>query len=891
MANWEPLSDANWAQARALFELLCDLPQAEQAAALAAHHADDCVVREVLALLSEQSSDATTLPLLPGVAALAIATDTTPEQARMGQMLGNWQLKERIGTGGMGEVFAARRADGRYDGLAAVKLLRPTRLGGADASEVLRRFALEQHALARLNHPHIARLLDAGQTELGEPYFVMELVDGQTITDAGQTLPLNRRLELFEQLTSAVAHAHSRLLVHRDLKPSNVWVGRDGQVKLLDFGISKALDPMESDQAGASDLTQQGQRPFTPAYASPEQVRGEPVTTATDVYSLGVLLYMLLTGKKPYGRSATTPHATAQAVLHEAPEKPSSADASGASFEAPDASAVLRIQANLLQGDLDNIVLKALAKAPENRYSSVEAFAADVRAFLNGRPVSAQRHTGSYVFKKWLARNKATATMAGMAIASVLVATGVALWQGHRAALAHSKAVDNLERLKSITRGVLYRVGNQISYLPGGIEIRAKMTQGLISDLEQLATAPGADPALQADLAQAWARMAEMQAENRNVSLAKNEEAMASAKRAIHWFELTAPTQNTTPSFAIGWGESWRAVANVERANKQVDAALAAQDQRLAILKPALARWPDNEALRNGAASAHLNKGQIWAQDTRTPAQAKPDLDEALKALAELVAGNPSDPSHRHQWSIALGVAAGMEEKLGNDAGGYALRLRSLEEMQRAVHNDPSNMAHRPALANAAANACRSGLVSAQKSPMHACPLTLKAYGDLIALEPTNGAWPLRRARATAFTAPHAAGGGDGVGARRQLDLAIAEMAKNGKGSDDATRLAVLRTERAHLASINPALSTDFSSDLSAAQAQLTQSESTKLDRYEWLMRARWFEVSAALSKNAAQSRIWWANASDAYEQAHNKQPLSALSQTRWTAAKLALSR
>ena len=215
----------------------------------------------------------------------------------------------------MGEVWLAERADGAYNGQAAIKVLRR----GMDSSQVLQRFAQEQQALARLQHPHIAQLIDASRTPDGLPFFVMQRVQGQPIDAACVGLPLPAGLALFLQLADAVSYAHRNLLVHRDLKPSNVLVTAQGQVKLLDFGIAKALDPL--DAAGLDTVA--GERPFTPLYASPEQVRGEPMGTATDIYSLGVLLYVMLTGVRPYGRQASSAREVARSVLEEAPTRPS----------------------------------------------------------------------------------------------------------------------------------------------------------------------------------------------------------------------------------------------------------------------------------------------------------------------------------------------------------------------------------------------------------------------------------------------------------------------------------------------------------------------------------------------------------------------------------------
>jgi serine/threonine protein kinase len=271
-----------------------------------------------------------------------------------------------------------------------------------DSPVCWRAFALEQRALARLNHPHIAHLLDAGRTADGLPYIVMEAVAGRPIDLACAGLPVAQRLALFLQLADAVAHAHRALLVHRDLKPSNVLVTGEGQVKLLDFGIAKALDPLEGSDG---HTTVAGERPYTPHYASPEQVRGEPVGTATDIYSLGVLLYLMLTGQRPYGRGATSAAEAARCVLEEQPVRPSALTAES---DQPGLAADPQWLATrrTLEGDLDNVLLKALDKRPEGRYASVDAFAADLRAYLAGYPVSARPAGWAYRARKFVGRHR-----------------------------------------------------------------------------------------------------------------------------------------------------------------------------------------------------------------------------------------------------------------------------------------------------------------------------------------------------------------------------------------------------------------------------------------------------------------------------------------------------
>ena len=314
---------ARWAQIKALFEAAVEAPLAQREALIAAAGLDAAALAELRSLLAHHDAAAAGGASFMAASAGSMLAETLAPAVAPGQRLGAWQVVRAIGAGGMGEVFEARRADGSYEGRAAVKLLKR----GMDSAAVLQRFAQERQALARLSHTNIARLLDAGASDEGLPYFVLEFVDGQPIDEAVRGQSLEQRLRLFLQLADAVAHAHRNLLVHRDLKPGNVLVDGEGRVKLLDFGIAKALDPLEGAQG---DTTVGGVRPYTPNYASPEQVRGEPVSTATDIYSLGVLLYQMLTGTRPTGRHATTPAEAARSVLEDEPTRPSRLSASEA---------------------------------------------------------------------------------------------------------------------------------------------------------------------------------------------------------------------------------------------------------------------------------------------------------------------------------------------------------------------------------------------------------------------------------------------------------------------------------------------------------------------------------------------------------------------------------
>jgi hypothetical protein len=515
----------NWPELKAVFEAVVELPAAAREALITAARLDPASLAELRSLLAHHD-DATVGQVFmaqPAAAQLGAGADPVESAARIGQRLGDWEIVRAIGAGGMGEVFEARRADGQFDGRAAVKLLKR----GMDSAAVLQRFAQERQVLARLSHPHIARLLDAGASEEGLPYFVLEYVDGLPIDAAVRGLPLEARLQLFQQLADAVAHAHRNLLVHRDLKPGNVLVDGDGQVKLLDFGIAKALDPLESFDGSGGNNTVGGVRPYTPNYASPEQVRGEPVSTATDIYSLGVLLYQMLTGTRPTGRDATTPAEAARSVLEDEPTRPSRLS--------PDVALDPQWLGTRkkLEGDLDNILLKALEKAPERRYASVDALRADVQAYLNGYPVSARPAGRAYLLAKFVARNRVAVAASGAAVLALVGGLGVSTWQAEQARLARDEARRQLAGVKDIATELVFRYGDAIQQMPGGAQTQEAMLKQTVASLDVTLQRAPEDIELNGLVASALGRLAQIQGNPTFSGPERAAEARATVQRAL----------------------------------------------------------------------------------------------------------------------------------------------------------------------------------------------------------------------------------------------------------------------------------------------------------------------------------------------------------------------
>jgi serine/threonine protein kinase len=370
-------------------------------------------------------------------------------QSLVGRLIGPYRIVEEIGAGGMGEVYRAVRADDQYQKQVAIKVVRR----GFDTDSGLRRFKAERQILASLDHPNIARLLDSGSTEDSLPYVVMELVEGQAIDEYcdGHNLSLVERLQLFRVVCAAVHYAHQHLVVHRDLKPGNILVTEEGAPKLLDFGIAKLLAPEVFSQS--LDRTATLMRVMTPEFASPEQVRGESITTASDVYSLGVVLYRLLTGCSPYRIKSEAPHEIAREICEVEPQKPSTAitrpqeQVTGSEMSVgmppsvPARKQEMRRRRRRLAGDLDNIVLMALRKEPQRRYSSVAQFSEDIRRHLEGLPVVARKDTVGYRTSKFVTRHKAGVAAAAFVVI-LLTAGVVALVRETRIAAVHQRRAE-----------------------------------------------------------------------------------------------------------------------------------------------------------------------------------------------------------------------------------------------------------------------------------------------------------------------------------------------------------------------------------------------------------------------------------------------------------------
>jgi serine/threonine-protein kinase len=437
-----PIDGARWQALSPWLDELLELPEHDRAVRLAElQRLDAGLASDLAALLARQGAlDARGFMAAPAL---------PPPPGLAGQTLGAYTLERELGRGGMGQVWLARRTDGHYDGQVAIKLLQGGRLRPGDGE----RFAREGRILARLDQRHIARLIDAGVTADGaQPYLVLEYVDGVPIDHHVQQnrLPLARTLRLMIDAAEAVAHAHARLILHRDLKPSNMLVRADGEIKLLDFGIAKLLD--EQGGGAAGELTQRAGQAYTPLYAAPEQLQGEDVTTATDVYALGVLLYELLGGGHPTAAGSDSPLDRMRAAIEVEPRRLSDqVRRSGAADAAR--------RARELRGDIDTIVARALKKRPAERYANAAELAEDLRRTLAHQPIAARPDAWSYRAAKFVRRNRVGVAAAGISLLAIVGGAAVALQEARDARAQRAQAEGLLEFMLGDLRRKLQPVG------------------------------------------------------------------------------------------------------------------------------------------------------------------------------------------------------------------------------------------------------------------------------------------------------------------------------------------------------------------------------------------------------------------------------------------------
>jgi serine/threonine protein kinase len=601
--------------------------------------------------------------------------------------LGNYEVLCELGRGGMGVVLLARRADAEYEKRVAIKLIKR----GMDSDAVLGRFRAERQILAGFDHPNIARLFDGGTTEDGLPYFVMEYVEGLPIDKYchQHALSLSERLNLFREICAAVSYAHRHLVVHRDIKRTNILVTTEGVPKLLDFGIAKILQHADGAQPLA---TMTGLRLMTPEYASPEQVCGDPVTTATDVYSLGVVLYELLTGRLPYRLRGQGPRAVERAIIKEVPARPSTALAKGENwkFQIPNPK--------LLRGDLDNIVLMALRKEPGRRYQSAEQLSEDIGRHLEARPVLARNDTVGYRSAKFVRRNKPVIAVAALVFLSLVGGIIATTWQAQRAREQKITAERRFADVRQLAHSLLFDYHDAIKDLPGATRVRERLVKDALANLDRLSAEAHNDPLLQRELAAAYERLGDVRGQAYSASLGDRAGAVESYQKALKIREGLAASNSRDAQNRRDLASSYRRIGNQLLGTREAAEGVKHLRKALGLYLPLSTEQPTNSELRGAVADTYNDIG-LALEDSGDASGALESQRQALSLREALVASDPQNPRHRRDLSLtdvnlgrAFCLTGDVNAALKSNHKGLVLR-------DKLAADDPTNTDYRRLLA------------------------------------------------------------------------------------------------------------------------------------------------------------------------------------------------
>ncbi len=749
-----------WKQVRDLFDAVLEQPAHERNAFLAARTAGDpklaTDVQDLLASYHD-SDHMLTQPAVKGLEALlpsrkkppaddetvaagppaSTSRASTETGGMVGRRMGPYRLIKKIGSGGMGSVFVAARDDQQFEQRVAIKVVRPS----MNTSQILQRFLQERRVLAGLEHPNIARLLDGGTSDEGLPYLVMEYVEGVPIDKYCEEhrLTVTERLRLFRIVCDAVHYAHRSLVIHRDLKPVNILVTAEGIPKLLDFGIAKLVGP----QAATDTSLTVDTAPMTPEYASPEQVHGDQVTTACDVYALGVMLYRLLTGKSPYRLEKTTPAALFNAISTIDPIKPSQAallneEKSAAADEAATREGTPEKLSRRLSGDLDVIILTALQKDPSRRYSSVDALSDDVAAHLNGFPVSAQPDTVTYRVHKFVRRHTAGVAMAASLAVALLAATGTSVYYASQARREKLAAENRFQDVRQLARFILLDFDDALRQ--GETAARKVLVPKALDYLNKLAAESAGDPSLQREIIEGYLKMGGIQGDLYGPNVGNSQGAGSNYRRALEMAEVLAASDPSSESDAVLAAKANAAMANLMALGGDRKEALPRYQRALSLLGPFTARnpagppaqlqlevsqrlgfvdyqlgdlpqalsnytrayeigtrlakaSPTNARAHRSVATALEGMGEVYTRMGK-PAEALPKLTEALTILERLLDENPTQPTARHEVATASLVLGDTLAASGRHADAAAAFRRALALTEELARTDRQNRQH-----------------------------------------------------------------------------------------------------------------------------------------------------------------------------------------------------
>ena len=741
------MNSTRWLEIKEIFNAACDLPQENRATFLEKYEVSLRFEVEKLLNANDEAVDFIDEPAMVEVG----FTGGDPIDTFIGNRIDTYEILSEIGHGGMGIVYLADHADKTFDKKVAVKLIKR----GMDTSAVLKRFVTERQILANLEHPNIAGLLDGGSTEDGLPYFVMEYVAGEPVTKFCDShgLDTKSRLELFQKVFTAISYAHQNLIVHRDIKPSNILVTEDGTPKLLDFGIAKLLHPdwsLDTDEATATMF-----RAMTPEYASPEQLRGVPVTTASDVYSLGVVLYELMSGERPFKIEGRLPEDVAQIVLTDEPQKPSEVatrrrGATGTrekvspstdSNDKPDLSAspIRSVAASQLRGDLDNIILKALRKEPERRYQSVQEFSEDIRRHLAGLPVTASPDTLGYRSRKFIKRHKTGVLAGAIVLITLLTATIITTWQARVALAERAKAERRFNDVRQLANSVVFEFDDSIQNLPGSTPSRELLVSRALEYLDRLANEAGEERSLQLELAAAYDKIGDVQGGFGTSNLGQREKADESYRKALVIREALVVAEPANADFRRKLSTSYTKLGDILWIAVDINGALEFYSKALEINKKLAAELPDDTEIRSDLAISYRNFGYMHGANGHAD-EALENTRKAVALFEELAAADPNNTKIQFELALSYDKTAEIITGLTENHAEALLLMRKAQNIgERLAAAEPGNIKLRRGQAVGHFNVAQvSAKLGDTKTGLDSSRKALSIFTEILSADPQN---------------------------------------------------------------------------------------------------------------------------------------------------------
>jgi eukaryotic-like serine/threonine-protein kinase len=794
------MTPEEWQRIRPILESALELDPSTRSKFLDGACPDASLRREVQSLIAVHER-AGTNALEPGSALSLPAEEQVQFRLPPGKRIGAYEIVEEIAVGGMGAVYRAIRADGQYQQQVALKIVR-SELG---AESTAARFRNERQILASLDHHNIAKILDGGTTTDGLPYFVMEFIDGLPITDycEQKKLTIDERLKIFRTVCSAVHYAHQHLVIHRDIKPRNILMTSDGVPKLLDFGIAKILDP--SVVPGSAAVTLAGLWVMTPEYASPEQLRGEPITTASDVYSLGLVFYEILTGTRAYRFDGQMPHEVARIILETDPENPSTAVRGG---DRPLAGGLHGASpeklSKVLQGDLDNIVLKAIRKEPGQRYSSADQLSEDIRRHLEGLPVFARKSTFAYRCRKYVLRHRIGVTAAALILVSLVAGITLTLREARIARANQLRAERRFNDVRALANSLLFDIHDAIRDVPGSTPARKILIERALQYLDSLAGEAGNDASLLRELATAYERVGEVQGHYLNDNLGDAAAGLRSYQKALQvrqqlaarsgdWHDQLALSHchRILASQLLATGDTHSAFDNVRKAVALGESLRLAHSKEATVLDELSSGYTISGHIQGGDSAVDLNDQSGALQSYRKAVE----VDEAMLQV------DPGSESVQHSLAMDRMFLGDSLLVFGDQPGALQNYQRTLEITQSLAQHTAATRRQREV---AVAYNRIAGIYMDKGDWKHVLENNQKAleiYQGLIVKDPQNAL--LRQGLAIAWVNVGNAIGRDGnrkdglTDIGKGIDLMQAIIRANPKNQQQRGILAAMHVTRA----------------------------------------------------------------------------------------------